>query len=61
MEYTPLRGPDEPTAYDLARASLGRAELDAWIRQWWLHRYVPEEVLGKMGLLETKEPLLYKV
>lgn len=47
-----MRGPDEPTEYDLALAQLGASspELDDWVRKWYLSKYVPEDVLVKMGL-----------
>ena len=47
-----LRNPNEPTEYDLALAKFGPGspELDAWVRQWCWTRYVPEDVLKKMGL-----------
>ena len=50
LAYT--RGPDEPTEYDLAAKALGPDELTAWIRKWYWTKYVPEDVLIKMGLAE---------
>jgi hypothetical protein len=47
-----MRGPDEPTEYDLAAKALGPDELTAWIRKWYWTKYVPEDVLIKMGLAE---------
>ena len=49
-----MRGPNEPTEYDLAVQQLGAnsTELAAWVRQWRWTKYVPEDVLMKMGLLE---------
>ena len=49
-----MRGPNEPTEYDLALAKFGPGspELDAWIRKWYWTKYVPENVLIKMGLAE---------
>ena len=49
-----MRGPNEPTEYDLALAKFGPGspELDAWIRKWYWTKYVPENVLIKMGLDE---------
>ena len=47
-----MRKPGEPTEYDLALAKFGpgSSALDAWVRQWCWTRYVPEDVLKKMGL-----------
>jgi hypothetical protein len=45
-----MRGPDDPTEYDLAAATLPPADLDAWVRKWWRSRYVPEKVLARLGL-----------
>ena len=47
-----MRGPNEPTEYDLAAKALGPDELTAWIRKWYWTKYVPEDVLIKMGLAE---------
>ena len=52
-----MHGPDEPTEYDLALAKFGpgSSELKAWVRQWCWTRYVPEDVLKKMGLYDLPE------
>ena len=47
-----LRGPNEPTEYDLAAKQFGldSPELKSWVRRNYLSKYVPEDVLLAMGL-----------
>ena len=45
-----MRGPDDPTEYEVAAKTLSQVELVAWVRRWYLSRYVPEEVLADLGL-----------
>ena len=56
-----LRGPDEPTEFDLEAARLGltgasearlvaNSDLLVWVRRWYRTKYVPENLLEKWGL-----------
>jgi len=46
----PMRAADEPTEYDVAAKTLEGNALTAWIRRWYMTRYVPEKVLEEMGI-----------
>ena len=56
-----MRGPAEPTEFDLEMARLGltgateerlvaSAALRAWVQRWYRMKYVPEKLLEKWGL-----------
>jgi hypothetical protein len=47
-----MRGPNEPTAYELAVKQFGfdSLKLKAWVRRWYLSKYVPEDILADMRL-----------
>ena len=53
LEQKPLRGPDEPTEYELAAARLDDAALRAWVERNYRSKYVPEEVLRTYGLRDS--------
>ena len=57
LPQTAMRGPDDPTEYDLAVKRLGPTgpAIEAWVRQWCWTRYVPEDVLKAMGLTGIPE------
>ena len=44
------RGPNDPTEYELASQSLCPRDLEAWVFKWWRTKYVPEDVLTRLGL-----------
>ena len=50
LPQTQMRGPDEPTEYEVAVKTLSPDELADWVRKWYLSNYVPEAVLLDMGL-----------
>jgi hypothetical protein len=56
-----MRGPNEPTEFDLEVARLGltcaseeclaaNTELFTWARRWYRMKYIPERLLEKWGL-----------
>jgi hypothetical protein len=50
LEQAALRGPDEPTEWDLASARLNAVDLREWVCCNWQRVYVPEEVINAIGL-----------
>ena len=50
LEAAPMRGPNDPTAYEEAAAVLDQKALDKWVRSHYLSKYVPEAVLERLGL-----------
>ena len=51
LPYAKTRGPNEPTEFDVVAARGSKAEVAAWVRQWYRTKYVPEDMLKELGLV----------
>jgi len=50
IQGKPMRGPDEPTEYEVVVAEAAPERVRAWVWSNYRSKYVPEEVLSAFGI-----------